>query len=306
MLFADVSSVVVWAAIDCQCKYCNDIEMHPSGLGDSAPFWFAGSEELGVLCIHGFTGTPFEVRHLGRRLSERGFTVSGPALPGHTTSVAELDQTTWRDWYGRVEQSFDELRARCAQVAVVGQSLGGLLALYLAAQRGAELAAVAALATPLWLFPVARAAVWATRPGRPLTAGLGRLVSTLPKLDGSDVRDREMKRQNPCYRAVPVRALHQLVAFMGEVDRSLPEVRVPTLVMHSRQDHTAPFACSERIAAAVGAETVQHRALADSYHLLAVDVERDLVAEEVAGFVAAAAGAGAWVARAADGARRAP
>lgn len=280
--------------------------MLASGLGDSAPFWFSGSNDVGVLCIHGFTGTPFEVRHLGRRLNEGGFTVSGPALPGHTTSIDELDRTTWRDWYGQVEQSFDELRARCARVAVVGQSLGGLLALYLAAQRGPELAAVAALATPLWLFPMARAAVWATRPGGPLTERVARAVQALPKLGGSDVRDREMQRQNPCYRAVPVRALHQLVAFMGEVDRSLPRVRVPTLVIHARNDHTAPFACSQRIVATVGAETVKHRVLARSYHLIAVDVERDLVAEEVAGFVRVSAMSGAVPLRDADSASRVP
>lgn len=267
--------------------------MLASGLGDSAPFWFSGNDDVGVLCIHGFTGTPFEVRHLGRRLSEGGFTVSGPVLPGHTTSIDELDRTTWREWYGQVERSFDELRSRCARVAVVGQSLGGLLALYLAAQRGPELASVTALATPLWLFPMARAAVWATRPGGPVTARVARTVQKLPKLGGSDVRDREMQRQNPCYRAVPVRALHQLVAFMGEVDRHLHQVRVPTLVMHGRNDHTAPFACSQRIASGVGATTVKHRALERSYHLIAVDVERDLVAEEVAAFVRAHALPGA-------------
>jgi carboxylesterase len=259
--------------------------MLASGPGDSAPFLFPGDSDVGVLCIHGFTGTPFEVRHLGRRLSEGGLTVSGPLLPGHATSIDELDRTTWRDWYAQVAQSFDELRARCARVVVVGQSLGGLLALYLAAERGAELAAVAALATPLWLFPMARAAVWATRPGGPVTERVARAVRALPKLGGSDVRDREMQRQNPCYRAVPVRALHELVAFMGEVDRCLPRVRVPTLVIHARNDHTAPFACSQRIASAVGAQAVRVRALERSYHLIAVDVERDEVAEEVAGFV---------------------
>jgi carboxylesterase len=258
--------------------------MLSTSLADSAPFWFPGGAELGILCIHGFTGTPFEVRHLGQRLSEQGLTVSGPALAGHTTSIAELDQTTWRDWYGTVEQSFDALRERCARVAVVGQSLGGLLALYLAAQRQEQLVAVAALATPLWLFPLARAAVWATRPGRVVTDRLGRAVRALPKLAGSDVRDPVVKERNPCYQAVPVRALHQLVAFMGEVERHLPRVRVPALIMHSRQDHTAPYACSERIAARV-ADTVKHVALTESYHLIASDVEREQVAAEVSAFV---------------------
>jgi carboxylesterase len=251
---------------------------------DSAPFWFPGNAELGVLCLHGFTGTPYEVRHLGQRLSEQGLTVSGPALAGHTTSIAELDQTTWHDWYATVEQSFDALRERCARVAVVGQSLGGLLALYLAAQRQEQLVAVATLAAPLWLFPLARAAVWATRPGRVLTDRFGRRVRALPKISGSDVRDPVVKQRNPCYQAVPVRALHQLVAFMGEVDLHLSRVRVPALVMHSRQDHTAPYGCSERIAARVGGP-VKHVALRESYHLVASDVEREQVAAEVSAFV---------------------
>lgn len=252
---------------------------------ESAPFRFPGRTDAGVLCIHGFTGTPFEMRYLGQRLGERGYTSVGPVLPGHATRVADLDATTWRDWYQGVEQAFDALREECGRVAVVGQSLGGLLALYLAAERGDDMAAVVSLATPLWLFPLARAVVRATRPDHPLASRAARILRLLPKVGGSDVRDPEMKRRNPCYRAIPVRALHQLVAFMGEVERSLPRVRVPTLVMHGRHDHTAPYACSERIAARVAAAHVRHRALARSYHLIAVDVERDLVAGEVAGFL---------------------
>lgn len=256
---------------------------------ESAPFRFPGRPDAGVLCIHGFTGTPFEMRYLGQRLSERGYTAVGPTLPGHGTRVEDLDATTWRDWYQGVAQAFDALRVECAQVAVVGQSLGGLLALYLAAERGDDMVAVVSLATPLWLFPLARSVVWATRPEHPLGDRAGRALRRLPKIGGSDLRDREMKRRNPCYQTIPLRALHELVAFMGEVEGSLPRVRVPTLVMHARQDHTAPYASSERIAARVAAGVVRHRPLDRSYHLIAVDVERDLVAGEVAGFLDATA-----------------
>src|SRR5687768_898804 len=114
-----------------------------------APFDLPGNDR-GVLCVHGFTGTPYEMRYLGQRLHDRGLTVVGPALPGHTTTVEDLDATTWRDWAAAVDEAFDALRARCRRVAVVGQSLGGLLSLYLASRRP-EVAAVASLAAPLWL-----------------------------------------------------------------------------------------------------------------------------------------------------------
>ncbi len=74
---------------------------------------------------------------------------------------------------------------------------------------------------------------------------------------------------------------------MGEVERHLPRVRVPALVMHSRQDHTAPVGCAERLARKLGG-AVKHVALTESYHLIASDVEREQVAAEVSAFVRAA------------------
>jgi carboxylesterase len=256
-------------------------------LGDGSPFDFTsaahGSGGFGVLLIHGFTGTPFEMRYLGERLAERGFRALGPTLPGHGTTVDELDRTTWSDWYEGVERAVDQLLASSSRVAVVGQSLGGLLALRLAEQRGHDLAAVVPLAAPLWLFGLARLALRATRPG----AVLGRLIPRLPKLNGSDIRDRDMGRRNPAYGAIPVRALHQVAELMDVVRADLPAVRVPTLVVHGRRDHTAPYACSEEIAARVAAPIKRHRALERSYHLITMDVERDLVAAEVGDFLAA-------------------
>jgi carboxylesterase len=253
-------------------------------LGDGSPFDFTSAAHrsggFGVLLIHGFTGTPFEMRYLGEQLAGRGFRALCPALPGHGTSVEDLDRTTWSDWYQGAEQCLDRLLESSARVAVVGQSLGGLLALRLAQERGQDLVAVASLAAPLWLFGLARLAVRATRPG----SALGRMIRKLPKLNGSDIRDPAMKGRNPAYGAIPVRALHELVEFMDVVRAALPEVRVPTLVVHGRRDHTAPYPCSEEIAARVAAPIKRHRALEQSYHLIAMDVERDLVAAEVGDF----------------------
>ncbi len=229
-----------------------------------------------MVCVHGFTGTPYEVRFLGEALARAGFGVHGLRLPGHGTRVQDLDATTWRDWARAVEGAFDAMRARHKKVAVVGQSLGGLLALHLAAHRS-EVAAVATLATPLWLDGLAgRVARWAA------AGKLGKL-RTLPKLGGSDVRDKKVRRNNPCYRAFPVRALGELVALMDVVDGELARVTQPVLVLHAHHDHTAPVACATRIADATHA--VRSRLLARSYHLIAADVERDIVAAEVIDFL---------------------
>ena len=235
-------------------------------VGDA--FALDGEQPLGVVVVHGFTGTPFEVRYLAERINQAGFPVRVPRLPGHGTSLDDLDRTTWQDWVDCVDAAVEGMATE--RVAVVGQSLGGLLALHLAATR--PLACVASLAAPLWLEGLgAKVARWSR----------GRRSIHIPKLGGSDVLDAQAKRDNPCYPAIPTRALGQLVDFMGVVDRELDKITIPRLVIHAEQDHTAPVACAQRIG--IGAERVV--ILPRSYHLIAVDVERDAVALEVIAFL---------------------
>src|SRR2546428_11994973 len=86
-----------------------------------------------VLCLHGFTGTPFDVEALARALESRGHLVAAPTLPGHGGSVNDLAATTADDWLSGADAALTRLAdAGGARVAIAGASIGALLALRLA------------------------------------------------------------------------------------------------------------------------------------------------------------------------------
>jgi carboxylesterase len=244
---------------------------------DAEPFRFESGPD-GVLLIHGFCGTPFAMRGLGASLAERGFTVHGPRLAGHDEGSADLGGTTWPDWYAGVERALDELRARCRRVAVCGLSLGGLLTLELARRRPGDVSAIATLSAPFFLPSFTTMTIRAAQRWR----GLRQLV--IPRLIGSDIRDPEMRRRNPAL-PMPVRALGSLVEFIDHVRLGARHVDRPALVAHGRRDHTAPFAASAAIARAL-AGPVETLVLERSFHVITLDVERELLQRSISDFLA--------------------
>jgi carboxylesterase len=264
--------------------------------GTRDAFEFAGDGSgRGALVVHGFTGSPFEMRWLGERLADRGFHVVGPALAGHEYGRPEdLDATTWRDWYASAEQAFDRLRQKCRRVAVVGLSMGGLLTLHLARERREQIAALGVLATPIWLPRHIELAIRGVNRG--LAAGLRQplfaaLVEELggphiPKLGGeSDIADPAGRYENPTMPAMPVRALASLLDLQKVVRGELAEVRQPMFLAHARHDHTAPYACAAAILKKVGSRDVRALALERSYHVITLDLERADVARGVGDFL---------------------
>ena len=235
-----------------------------------------------VLLVHGFTGSPFEVRYLGERLAARGFRAVAPSLKGHESRDPRgLDPTRWQDWVGSASAALDALKARHPHVAVIGMSLGGLIALHLAATRGPEIAAVGSLGAPLWLPAYARVAV-------PIVARLSHVLprfAFVPKVGGSDVRDPEMKVKNLTMNAFPIHALASLIAFQRIVRAELAQVTIPTFIAHGLLDRTAPFASLAEMERRIGARDLTVLELPRSGHVITIDYERERLADEVGRFL---------------------
>src|SRR5580704_6211348 len=98
------------------------------------PASYAGGPH-GVLVIHGFTGSPQSVRPLADAIAAAGFAVELPLLPGHGTVIEDLLPLGWSDWSDAGESVYRDLVSRCDGVGVVGLSLGGALAVWLAAHH---------------------------------------------------------------------------------------------------------------------------------------------------------------------------
>ncbi len=100
---------------------------------NNEPFLLNGGS-TGCLLLHGFSSMPEEMRPMGDYLAAHGFTVLGARLAGHGTRPEDLERTRWTDWLGDVEDGLAVLAKTCDKRVLVGQSLGGMIALTAAAR----------------------------------------------------------------------------------------------------------------------------------------------------------------------------
>jgi carboxylesterase len=258
------------------------------GSGDKSPIFspsFATQRGQAVLCLHGLTGTPYEVAPLAHALAAAGYAVSAPLLAGHGESAATLAATRWQDWFAAAEAAFDGLRAvqSGGTVAVLGFSMGGLLALRMARLRPQHVSAVVALSVPLRLrtWQTAAAKAW-----RRLPAFLRRgPLATIRKRGGSDVIDTDARRENPSLPEMPIGSVAEVVDLAALVRRDLAFITQPVLVAHGEQDHTVDPKASYELAGSLAGPVVEQLRLSRSAHLIGVDVERSQLAHAVVQFL---------------------
>ncbi len=227
--------------------------------------WTLGSGPRGALLLHGFAGTPPELRRLGEHLAANGWRCHAPALSGHATTPEDLARTTWLDWAASARDGLERLAKECEQVVVAGQSMGGTMALHLAAHDD-RIRAVATLAAPVWLsdwrlrlLPVAKYLVRWDMPG-----------------DDVDLFWPEAVHELYSYGRRPTRAIRQLDIFVGHVRRELALVRQPVLVMHGGGDRVIdPRNAADIERGLVCSAQVERHMYPRSGHGMSVDVDRD-------------------------------
>lgn len=232
---------------------------------------------VGALLVHGFTGTPHEMRGLGEYLSDRGVSVACKMLPGHGADQRELNHATWRSWVDTVDAGYQELAAHCKQVFVVGLSMGGVLSLHLAAHR--PVAGVAAFAAFL------RPADWR----HPIVDLIKYMMAFDPK-GTIDIMDEKARGEWAGYDCHPTWGASEMMKLCRHLADDLPEIRCPVLLMHGRHDKTIDFGQMAMLASKVSSSDVRQIPLANSGHVLTVDADRETVRRETYGWISRVAG----------------
>lgn len=247
-------------------------------LAGGEPFLFAGGR-IGCLLVHGFTGTPAEMRPLGVHLHEQGYSALGIRLFGHGTRPEDMIRARRGDWLADVESGVNVLRGMCDMVVAAGLSMGGLLALWAGEQGAVE--AVVCLSTPLAM----------PRNGRMRFArALSRLVRFVPK-GAPDWHDAAAAQGHVTYPAYPTRAAAELRDLMRDVRRNLPNMRAPLLIVQARGDKAVPPESMEVLLKNVGSADKDALWLEDSGHVITRDRQRRTVFDAVSDFINRTVGA---------------
>lgn len=211
-----------------------------------APFSLVHAEPVeqpvGVMLVHGFTGSPADMRPLAELLHERGADCHAIGLPGHGQDIANLQSMTARIWEDAVSTAWREHTSRYRRTILIGYSLGGAAAIRMAASKTPEMLVLLAPFVRIndrraMLLPVAKGLMKDIKmlEGLDFESPVIRqwLETTLPDLE---YEDPEIQRQLREESGVSARVINEIRKFGGSARNAAPEVTCPVVVLQGHQD----------------------------------------------------------------------
>lgn len=244
----------------------------PLTIPSAEPFFIPGGK-TGCLLVHGFTGTPKEMRMLADSLALERYTILAPRLAGHATTLSDMPATTWRHWLASVEDGLNLLKGCTTRQVVMGLSMGGVLALLAAARYDVQ--AVAAFSAPCSLPPDPRAKL------------LPYITWLMPwvRKGEPDWRNLEAQKDHVDYPAYPSPSILQLKKLIDVMVGELPQVKVPAFFVQSRQDHGIPPHSMDTLFAGVSSVDKTRMWVQNSGHVVIREPEREKIFTELKKFL---------------------
>lgn len=253
---------------------------------------FHAGSRVGFLLIHGLGGTPVEMRYVAQGIARAGYSVLCCQLAGHCGSVDTLRNSTPEEWYASVEAAYDRLTAHCDVIIAGGLSMGGILAAQLAQNRPDAVQGLAFYAPTLWLNGWSMP--WHSRVLRYIRPSRFNIRMTLPEHEPYGLKDervralvvQSMQGKDSSEAGVfctPVRCLSHFNAMCDRVKPRLGEIKVPSLILHPRDDDLADIDNAFYLQRHLGGR-VEMIVLEDSYHIVTLDRQRQVVIDRSVAF----------------------
>jgi carboxylesterase len=239
-----------------------------------AEAFYAEGNRIGVLTIHGYTGSPQSMRYLAEGLAQAEYTVALPRLSGHGTTPADMATTTASDWIADLHTAIDWLKERCDTLFVTGLSMGGTLTLYLAAQYPGLFKGIIPINAVIFINNPAYASLAYMKDGPIEAIGIS-----------GDIKAPGVAEL--CYPVVVVPTIKELSALMKVTEEILPYVTCPALIITSREDHVVPPANGEYIFNRIASQEKRILWLEESYHVATLDNDKERILQESIAFIKA-------------------
>lgn len=232
------------------------------------------SSSAGVLLIHGLNGTLKDMEEIEMVLQRSNLATRNMLLPGHGSHVRDMLALGWPEWAAAAREEFRILKQRCEYVFVVGHSLGGALALHVAAHE--EVAGVVSMCAPLHLYQ------WM----RPLIRAAKRVAPLVPTWR-EDVCDREARRiyAREVYRWTPMGPVESLMDYLPTLREELPRISAPALIMVAARDHVVPARDGKEIYRLLGSREKYFVTFHRSFHVIMKDHDREEVLAKTEAFI---------------------
>ncbi|MGM0502342.1 MAG: alpha/beta hydrolase [Bacillota bacterium] len=230
------------------------------------PFYKQGSSEA-CLLIHGFTGSPAHMRYLGQVLHDEGYTAAGVLLPGHGTSLEQMEKTDRQDWLAKVEKEFHKLKQEHERVYVLGLSLGGILTLLLAQKYNVD--KIVSIAAPIKL--------------QNKLAYLTPILKYFQRFRGWS--GETIDQYDIAYPAMPVKSVPELLKLIKQAKKNLAKIDCPALLIQPKKDGTVKPVSAEIIHEKIASEDKEILWLEESGHVCTVGPEKGKIHKQVIEFL---------------------
>src|SRR3989338_3637000 len=251
-------------------------DFNQSNQRPTAPIFIERRSEVGVLLLHGYTSTPYEMRDLAHYLAEKNLTVYAPTIAGHGTKPDDLAKATIEDWQRSAEEAYLFLKQKTKKVFVVGSSLGGNLAFYLATKYTNPLSGIVSLGTPIKVR-------WQ------------KLFKTGLYTYGFFKKNQKKRRQDyrlayhdadqVVYPVMPIPSLRRLFSLIKITAQQIKNIAVPTLIIQSSYDRIVDARSAQYLHENLAATDKRILWMNGSTHALAIDQKKELIFSTIHHFI---------------------